>query len=173
MTEWPCMIDFEASGLGPESYPIEVAWSDPMGRVEAHYIDPAPGWDDWDPNAEAIHWIPRHLLRDCGKPVGWVAERMNAALAGQTVYSDAPGFDGFWLGTLFEAAGMDPTFEIGSFWHIHPDPTARLPHRVTSRILDEAEAARGGRQHEADSDVRFLLAVYRLTREAMEADGHA
>ena len=173
MADLPCMIDFEASGLGPESYPIEVAWSDPDGGVEAHYIDPAPGWEDWDPEAEAIHWIPRHLLRDCGKPVVWVAERMNTVLAGRTVYCDAPRMDAFWCRRLFEAAGRDPRFQVGSFWHIHPDPTARLPYRVVTQILERAEAARGGRQHEADSDVRFLLAVYRLTRQAMEERGHA
>lgn len=172
MSRWPCMIDFEASGLGPDSYPIEVAWSDPSGSVESHYITPARGWDAWDPDAEAVHRIPRHLLLDCGKPAHWVAQRMNAALAGQTVYADVPEMDAFWLQTLFDVPGMDPAFTLGSFWDIHPDPTGRLPWAVRTRILDTAETERGGRQHEAGSDVRFLLAVYRLSREAMKAHGH-
>ncbi|MFV8836496.1 hypothetical protein ACNSTU_16160 [Aquisalimonas sp. APHAB1-3] len=163
----PCFIDFEASGLTSESYPIEVAWSMPDGTVESHYIDPAPHWDYWDPEAEAIHWIPRHLLRDCGRPVAWIAERMNAVLAGHTVYCDAPGMDRFWMNRLFDAAGVEPAFELGSFWAIHPDATASLPPRRVDQILQQAEAERGGRQHEADSDVRYLMAVYRLTLAAV------
>lgn len=171
MSDLPCVLDFEASGLGPESYPIEVAWSDPSGAVESHYIDPAPDWDDWDPEAEAIHWISRDLLRDEGKPVGWVATRLNAVLAGRVVYCDAPAFDQFWLRRLFQAADMKPAFQLGSFWDICPDP--RLPQRTVDRIWDQAEAERGGREHEADSDVRFLIAVYRLMFEALKERGDA
>jgi len=35
----PLFLDFEAYGLGPASYPVEVAWGDTdTGEVEAHLI---------------------------------------------------------------------------------------------------------------------------------------
>ena len=163
----PRFIDFEASGLASASYPIEVAWSLPDGTVESHYIDPAPHWDYWDPEAEAVHRIPRHLLRDCGRSVAWVAERMNAVLAGATVYCDAPGMDRFWMTRLFEAAQIDPKFRMGSFWAIHPGATSNLPIYRGEEISQQADAERGGRQHEAANDVRYLIAVYRLTLAAV------
>lgn len=73
MPEIPCMIDFQASSLSPDSYPIEVAWSDASGAVESHYIAPSPGWTDWDLGSEDIHWISREILFELGKPVEWVA----------------------------------------------------------------------------------------------------
>ena len=47
-------LDFEASSLSDDSYPIEVGWVFEDGRTEAHLIRPAPAWTDWDPAAEAI-----------------------------------------------------------------------------------------------------------------------
>lgn len=47
---FPCFIDFEASSLEHNSYPIEVAWSDADGRIESWLIDTSgvPSWTDWD-----------------------------------------------------------------------------------------------------------------------------
>jgi len=52
---YPKFIDFEASGLSDESYPIEVAWNNVDGTVESYLIntDCVTDWIYWDPNAEA------------------------------------------------------------------------------------------------------------------------
>jgi hypothetical protein len=99
-------LDFEASSLAKNSYPIEVAWIFEDGRSEAYLILPAPAWTDWDEGAEAVHRIPRAELVAKGTPHEVVAQRMLEALAGHTVYASAPSWDGKWLSTLLRAAGM-------------------------------------------------------------------
>lgn len=100
----PIFIDFEASSLEPDSYPIEVAWNAPDGSVESYLIRPAAGWTDWSDYAELeIQHISGDMLSSEGRDAAWVAARMNEALAGRTVHSDAPEFDERWLRRLFEA----------------------------------------------------------------------
>jgi hypothetical protein len=99
-------LDFEASSLGRDSYPIEVGWVFEDGRGEAHLIRPAPGWSDWDPSAEAVHRIPRAQLQAEGDPHDAVARRMLASLAGHALYASAPSWDGKWLSTLLRGAGL-------------------------------------------------------------------
>jgi len=99
-------LDFEASSLGKRSYPIEVAWVFEDGTSESHLIRPAPGWDDWDAGAEAIHRIPRATLVAKGEPHERVAQRMIEALEGHALFASAPSWDGKWLSTLLRAAGL-------------------------------------------------------------------
>jgi hypothetical protein len=99
-------LDFEASSLSRHSYPIEVAWVFEDGTSEAHLIRPAPGWDDWDPRAEAIHHIPRATLLTEGAQHDTVARRMIEQLAGHDLTASAPSWDGKWLSALLRAAGL-------------------------------------------------------------------
>jgi len=99
-------LDFEASSLARHSYPIEVAWVFEDGASETHLIRPAPGWDDWDVAAEAIHHIPREqLLRD-GIAHDQVARHMVEQLAGHDLIASAPSWDGKWLSALLRAADL-------------------------------------------------------------------
>ena len=99
-------LDFEASSLARHSYPIEVAWVFQDGTSEAHLIRPAPGWDDWDANAEAIHHIPRERLLHDGTPHDEVAHRMVTLLSDYDLTASAPSWDGKWLSALLRAAGL-------------------------------------------------------------------
>lgn len=99
-------LDFEASSLSRESYPIEVGWVREDGVAEDHLIRPAPGWTDWDPSAEAIHGLTREVLLDRGEPHGEVARRVMEALAPHEVFASAPSWDGKWLSVLLRAAGF-------------------------------------------------------------------
>jgi hypothetical protein len=99
-------LDFEASSLARHSYPIEVAWVFEDGASEAHLIRPAPGWDDWDAAAEAIHRIPHATLLADGVAHDVVARRMVERLAGHDLTASAPSWDGKWLSTLLRAAGL-------------------------------------------------------------------
>ncbi len=99
-------LDFEASSLARQSYPIEVAWVFEDGASESHLIRPARGWDDWDEQAEAIHHIPREeLLRD-GMRHDALARRMVALLSGHDLTASAPSWDGKWLSALLRASGL-------------------------------------------------------------------
>ena len=99
-------LDFEASSLARHSYPIEVAWVFEDGAAEAHLIRPAPGWDDWDAAAEAIHRIRRATLLAEGVAHDVVARRMVEQLTGHDLTASAPSWDGKWLSTLLRAAGL-------------------------------------------------------------------
>jgi len=98
-------LDFEASSLGKKSVPIEVAWVFEDGRSADYLIRPAPGWEDWDSRAEAIHRIDRAtLLRDgCAHDV--VAAAMVDQLTGHALFATAPSWDGKWLSVLLRSAG--------------------------------------------------------------------
>ena len=98
-------VDFEASSLRKQSYPIEVGWVDEAGRGEAHLIRPAPGWDEWDETAEAVHGISRQELFEQGEPHDAVCARVIAAFEGNVACASAPTWDGHWLSMLLRAAG--------------------------------------------------------------------
>jgi hypothetical protein len=99
-------LDFEASSLADQSYPIEVGWVFEDGRGEAHLIKPVAAWTDWNPRAEALHRISREELAAHGEPVEVVAHRVLEQLSAHPVYVSAPSWDGKWLSVLFRAAGV-------------------------------------------------------------------
>lgn len=100
-------IDFEASSLSDDSYPIEVGWVFEDGSGEDHLIRPAPGWTDWDAGAEATHGISRDVLEAQGEDHAAVARRLLEALSpAEAVYCSAPSWDGKWLSVLLRAAGL-------------------------------------------------------------------
>ena len=111
-------LDFEASALGVEGYPIEVGWalvsSPGQVIVRSMLIRPARQWAtwEWSPDSAAVHNIAQEELMRNGIPAGTVAQVMNTELAGQVVHSDHPRGDGFWLHVLFDAAGLVPTFRL-------------------------------------------------------------
>lgn len=119
-------LDFEASSLARHSYPVEVAWVFEDGASESHLIRPAPGWDDWDVQAEAIHHIPRETLLRDGMPHDALARRMVEILSGHDLTASAPSWDGKWLSALLRAAGL---------------PRHRLRLRDTEEVQSETARA--------------------------------
>ncbi|WP_334162381.1 3'-5' exonuclease [Phenylobacterium sp.] len=99
-------LDFEASSLSDDSYPVEVGWVFEDGTEEAHLIRPAPAWTDWDPTAEAVHGLSRATLEAEGEPHEAVASRMLDRLAGHELYASSPSWDGKWMSVLLRAAGL-------------------------------------------------------------------
>lgn len=98
-------LDFEASSLSKQSYPVEVAWVFEDGRSRSFLIRPAPDWTDWSSEAEAIHGISRELLEKEGVAVSLIAEEMVETLSDHDLYASAPSWDGKWLSALLRAAG--------------------------------------------------------------------
>jgi hypothetical protein len=99
-------LDFEASSLSDDSYPIEVGWVFEDGRSESHLIKPAPQWVEWDESAQTIHRISRAMLEAEGTSHEVVAHRLLDTLRDHQVYASAPSWDGKWLSVLFRAAGL-------------------------------------------------------------------
>ncbi len=141
-------LDFEASSLSGESYPIEVGWAGEDGSEEAHLIRPAPEWTDWDAAAEAIHKISREQLLAGGEPHDQVARRMLDALGEEDVYVTAPSWDGAWLSRLLRAAGLprhamrlheaDDAHVAGAIEILGGDPADPLARAGALDLLREA-----------------------------------
>jgi len=170
-------LDFEASSLARHSYPIEVAWVFEDGASEAHLIRPAPGWDDWDARAEAIHRIPRETLAE-GVAHDFVAQRMFEQLAGHDLTASAPSWDGKWLSTLLRAAGLprhalrlrdsdDAQRETARAILRETVPADRLEAEV-ERIIIQTMTARSGQitAHRALADALEEHARWRAVRDA-------
>lgn len=103
-------IDFEASGIAPDSYPIEVAVVS-SDTSFCSLIKPARYWTHWSYDAQDMHGLSQDQLREQGDNPGAVAIHMNQLFSGQVLCSDSPQ-DSFWLDVLYEAADLVPTFEL-------------------------------------------------------------
>jgi hypothetical protein len=99
-------LDFEASSLSDDSYPIEVGWVFETGEGESHIVRPAEDWLDWSVTAEAIHHLSRSQLENDGTPHDVVARRMVQILSHHDLYASAPSWDGKWLSVLLRRAGL-------------------------------------------------------------------
>jgi hypothetical protein len=166
----PSFLDFEASSLTSDSYPIEVAWSLADGSVESHLISPAgiDTWEDWSLISQQVHGITREELLGHGKTPAWVCARMNEQLAGQAVYTDNPAYDRMWLGKLFSVVkGSSLRFRLGFvdellFGLTYPNPARRAAAMIEIREMKEEARRRVGGQHRAHLDVQYLIELWRI-----------
>jgi hypothetical protein len=158
----PTVLDVEASGFGRKSYPIEVGFVLPDGHAYCTLIRPEPQWTHWDAQAEATHHIPRAIVVERGLPVNEVARSINLQLAGQIVYSDGWANDYSWLGALFDAADMTPSFRLENLRALLSEDQADQWHTVKSQVAQE----QGLQRHRASADARLLqLTLVRLRED--------
>lgn len=176
----PLFIDFEASSLNPNSYPIEVAWSLEDGSIESHLINPyaIDSWRDWDRRAQAIHGLSRDTLATEGKHPKWVTQRMNEVLADKVLLTNAYEYDLDWCETLFKAADEYMHFTLGDAWHVVGRQLTIEPS-IDNVFLDEPVSAQTrydtlttisqqawknitGRQHRASVDVQQLIEMWNI-----------
>lgn len=144
-------MDIEASGLGPLSYPIEIAWKCGLtGANDSFLINPETGynWTDWDSTAEELHRITVDELLSEGISVKEACERLNNRLEGKTVTTDAFDFDYFWIRRLYESAMMNPSFEMQGI-----DKVLEGGQLIQYRLVANAQV----RTHRAMADVDDLL----------------
>ncbi|MEH6579921.1 MAG: hypothetical protein V7731_22945 [Amphritea sp.] len=144
-------LDLEASGLGPRSYPIEVAWkSTGDNSFDNFLIDPdsAVQWDYWDEFAEEMHGICRTELQRKGISVETACKRMNDQLSGKSVLSDAWEFDNFWLTRLYSEAGMQMAFQLQGL-----EAVLSAGQLIQYRLISKSQL----RRHRAMKDVEHIL----------------
>jgi hypothetical protein len=180
-------LDFEASSLRKNGFPIEVGWVFEDDASENHLIRPAPGWCEWDPQAEAIHGIPRDRLLAEGTPHDVVARRMVELLSPHALYASAPSWDGKWLSLLLRSAGLprhalrlrdteDAQFESASeiLCAAFPgeDPTPRIL-TIMAEVREEGESRPVRHRAVADAreELRRWREVIRIAREQAGALG--
>lgn len=151
--DYPIILDFEASGLASESYPIQVAILIDGDQCFDWFIQPMSDWDYWDLNAEAIHGYSRPYIIDKGVSVKRVAAELNERLDGHTVFSDAAKWDRFWLGRLYEAANLTPSFELIDLSELlSRDQLYRF-----NMVFEELVSTDEYRPHHAEDDVKLIF----------------
>jgi hypothetical protein len=152
----PAFIDVEASGLGRNSYPVEIGGVTSEGGPWCYIIRPESDWQHWDASAEKLHKISRQTLIDRGLPAREVALELNRRLAGMTVYSDGWGNDLSWLSLLFEVAEVSQHFRLESIAHLLTPEHLAQWHAVKQQVEGECNFTR----HRASGDAQILQQTY-------------
>lgn len=158
--ELPIVIDVEASGFGPGSYPIEIGVVMGDGRTHCRLIQPQPDWTHWEPQAEAIHQLDRATLHRVGLPAHEVAYWLNGLLRDRVAYSDAWGQDYAWLSRLYDAAQSQPTFRLEALAGLLVESEMSIWHAVRETV----ESSLGARRHRASTDARVLQQTLQRVR---------
>jgi DNA polymerase III epsilon subunit-like protein len=112
-------LDFEASSLSQDSWPIEIglSWVEiDAVRTWSSLIRTDPSWDstDWSPQSAAVHRISVENLRQAPTPQSVVAAFMTIC-SGAPLISDAPGFDQRWLDRLMHTQADARDLVVGDF----------------------------------------------------------
>jgi len=164
------IIDFEASGLSKESYPIEVAWGDGRHPVTSFLLNPERmnDWTDWDPRSSEFHGIPRDKLIKKGEDPKRVAEIMVKELAGKTLYSDEPRYDNMWKDRLLKDSGYDPgLIRIKNLkYFLDKMIKATSPKMKFTDLLEEF-SAKTDIPHRAGADVSWLFEFVAYVRNTV------
>lgn len=151
--EYLPLIDIEASGLGPESYPIEIGISLGAHHLESWLINPewVDEWIDsggWDELSETVHGLTPETLSEQGEDPLRVVSALNRRLAGMTLYSDGAEYDREWVRRLFAATLLRPAFEIRSVYAWAAERHGRSAVATLKASLEGAE-----RPHRARGDL--------------------
>lgn len=161
-------LDFEASGLGPGSYPIEAAIADcHSGECTSWLIHPTEKWLSdgiWSAQSCEVHKITLTELMARGKPAELVARELSARCQGKIVLCDGGEHDRRWLLTLFWSVGEHPSFELSDFDTFARQLAARSGRRPEIAInRSELEAlSRFPLLHRAEPDARRCAEILRL-----------
>lgn len=164
-------IDFEASSLSGESWPIEVGGATLEGnRITAwsSIIKPAPEWplEDWSRQSEAIHGISQAELWSA-PDARLVADEFIDLAGDRQLVSDAPEYDQVWLDRLVEQSSREFHSNILSF-----NIVAASLFSETSLALDLVyeELERTKAPHRAAADAsRLAYAI--MKAQAVERGG--
>lgn len=115
-------IDCEASGLHPESYPIEIGVSSLVNNHQfSTLIKPFDSCTYWSYDAQDMHHIEKEELQN-GLNGFILANKMNSLYKDKTLWADS-NFDKLWVETLFDVANVDMEFHVANLYNI-PLPDA-------------------------------------------------
>jgi len=147
------IIDFEASGLSKQSYPIEVGLTNGSDEYQA-LIKPMAHWQYWSDEAEAVHTLSKSQLESDGLNPAHVAHTLNNKLSGQPVYCDSVQWDGFWCNVLFADNSIHQQFEILDIEELLKDSDDHL--EVFLAVRSQLENADEYTVHRALDDAKII-----------------
>lgn len=151
-------IDFEASGIHPDSYPIEIGICGPGFEFEA-LIKPVYYWTHWSHDAEDMHGISRVMIESDGIEPPRICQALNERFEGQVLWSDS-NFDALWMNILFEAAGMQELFEVKNI----------MGQVDILKLPDYRSSGQDSLDHRALPDARAIRACWLRYQESLAND---
>lgn len=154
-------LDFEASSLAQDSWPIEVGFSwmeNGDVRTWSSLIRPAPDWSlsAWSSRSAAVHSIPHDALHDAPTAQEVVGEVFKV-LGGKKLLSDAPEFERHWLSRLLQAGGCDRVPTVADY---HDVSFARFSGLALDMLYETLE--RHPAPHRAGPDSARLVRAWRV-----------
>ena len=155
----PSVMDIEASGFGPQSYPIEIGYCLSSGEKFCTLIKPLNSWTHWDSSAEKLHGIAKQSLIQVGMDVRAVCTELNQRLMGATLYSDGWVVDKLWLNALYVAAHLEPAFSLRAIENIQTENQYFTWDKVKQHLLRQGYMQR----HRASADAEFVQQVFLRT----------
>jgi hypothetical protein len=161
-------LDFEASSLDAESWPVEVGYAGACGAEDAFLLSRHGEWsmEHWDRNSANLHGISPADLDEFGIAPEAAIDRLAAKLGGAIVVSDAPEFENHWLRRISAAAGRPPPFVVQDWETFLP---AGQSQAERDALLIDARSQEGVR-HRAGPDARVMRAVWRASWARAQAD---
>jgi len=153
------IIDIEASGLGFDSYPIEVA-ALVNGKRKSWIIKPEPDWLFWSSEAEDMHGISRLQLVNEGMRARQVVAELSEFIehSDGILYSDAAYWDTDWIETLYIAVNQLRLFHIESIYELLDDKQSLVFNKNKLKLSKSGKY----RQHRAKEDVNMIFEAYKL-----------
>lgn len=164
------VIDFEASSLRNNSYPIQVAICNSSDSYSA-YIRPEDHWTDWHMDSQAIHSIPRPMLFDVGKSPTQVAKEVNDFLGDEIAYCDGGIYDIHWANVLYEAAAITKSWCYGDVVSYALEGQNRSVQMATGMTWFDLKQHTADKlqlkQHDALNDVQIIWNMAMLLKGAV------
>lgn len=166
------VLDFEASGLDlPDSYPIEVGIAqidhDDKITVWSSLIQRPSEWTHWNDQSEGVHGISRETIAEYGLPASDVALILNTTLGDGIALVDGHRYDSHWADRLYEAAGIERTWELASY-DIAIFGDGHISQETLQRIL--TLKPRKTPPHRAGEDARLLAEMFLDARDIIAAE---
>jgi hypothetical protein len=161
----PIILDIEASGFGAGSYPIEIGYADASGDTWSAQVQPQAGWVHWDDKAEKLHKQSRQQLVEHGQTPHAIATHLNLTFTGQTLYTDGWYQDFVWLHSLYDAAGLNPSFKLEDLSVLLTIEQQIAWHDTKQAIRDTFALP----EHRAAMDAKALQLTWLKTAESAPA----
>ena len=170
--EWPiCIVDFEASSLSKQSYPIEVGvclCTDPdlPVRLWGSLIRPTEKWlesQDWSDEAFAVHGITQEDLQTGLTPEEIRLELLKFCAPADLVFCDGGDHDHHWHNQLCAAAGAGTGMVLASLQKM------LFHHELYEPYAERAESA--NTRHRAIPDcIEIITQIADVAGIAIEID---
>ncbi len=158
------VLDVEASGLGSNSYPVEVGVVMADGTEYQAVIKPADSWEHWSEEAEAMHGLSREYIEANGQSIRQVCLDLNRLCRNETLYTDCWVHDLPWILKLFEQAGMYPAFKC------MPIESVLKEHQISNWVKHKSKigACFDLKPHRALNDARIIAKTLQRLRTQNE-----